>query len=200
MGLLDFDQVFRRMGRPLGRRLPALHPATGSLMADTRRELVMLSAELMGAQSYLGEFGLGTGSSRPTRGDRRLFRDLIEDADQPYLILDPRPGLRIVDFNDAYAAVSMTDRRRVAGGKLFEVFPDNPDNPDAEGVSNLYESLQRCAQTGRAHRMPVIRYDIQNPEGRFVKRHWQPVNTPIFDDKGHLVFLVHHVAGGAVEI
>lgn len=199
MGFLDFDRVFRQMGFPVRRRLCEPHAATGSLMAATHRELAILSADMMGAQSYLGEFGPGSGARGPARGDRRLFRDLIEDTARPFLILDPRPGLHIVDFNDAYAAVSMTDRRRVAGEKLFDVFPDNPDIPDADGVSNLYESLKRCAQTGRAHRMQLQRYDIQDPAGQFLKRHWRPVNTPIFDDKGRLVFLVHHV-GGAVEV
>lgn len=191
MGLLDF-RVFRRMGEPIGQRLPERQPASGSLMAATRRELAILAADIMGAQSYLGEFGPGAG--RFTRGERRLFRDLVEQADQPVLILDPRPGLHIVDFNDAYAAVSLIDRRRAVGGKLFDVFPDNPDMPDADGVANLYESLQRCAQSGRAHRMRVIRYDVCGPDGQFVKRHWRPVNSPIFDDTGRLAFLAHQVA------
>lgn len=194
MGLLDFGQVFRQMGSPV-RQLRELHAGPDCLMAATHRELAILSAEMMGAQSYLGEFGSGSGANGPAWGDRRLFRDLIEDNAQPILILDPRPGLHIVDCNEAYSAVSMTERRRIAGEKLFDVFPDNPDIPDADGVSNLYESLKRCAQTRRAHRMQVQRYDIQDRTGRFLKRHWRPVNTPIFDDKGRLVFLVHHVSG-----
>jgi hypothetical protein len=193
MGLLDFDRVFKQMGFSVRRPLGEPHAATDSLMAATHRELAILSADMMGVQSYLGQFGPGSGAQMRGRGDRRLFRNLIEDAVQPYLILDPRPGLHIVDMNDAYAAVSMTDRRGVAGDKLFDVFPDNPDLPDADGVSNLYESLKRCAQTGREHRMALQRYDIQDPTGRFLKRYWQPVNTPIFDDKGRLVFLAHHV-------
>ncbi|MDB5725216.1 MAG: diguanylate cyclase [Novosphingobium sp.] len=198
MGLLDFDRVFKQMGFPVRRPLGESHAATDSLMAATQRELAILSADMMGAQTYLGQFGPGSGAQTRGRGDRRLFRNLIEDAAQPFLILDPRPGLHIVDMNDAYAAVSLTDRRRVAGDKLFDVFPDNPDLPDADGVSNLYESLKRCAQSGREHRMALQRYDIQDPTGQFLKRHWLPVNTPIFDEKGRLVFLVNHV-GGAVE-
>jgi hypothetical protein len=198
MGLLDFDQVLRQMGFPVRRGLREPHAAPESLMASTHRELAILSADMMGAQSHLGQFGPGTGANGPARSDRRLFRNLIEDSKQPFLILDPRPGLHIVDFNDAYAAVSMTDRRRVAGEKLFDVFPENPDIPDADGVSNLYESLKRCAQSGQAHQMRLQRYDIKDASGRFLKRHWRPVNSPIFDEKGRLVFLVHHV-GGAVE-
>lgn len=199
MGLLVFDQMFRQMGFPVRRGLREPHLATESLMAATRRELALLSADMMGVQAHLGQFGSGTGANRPARSDRRLFRDLIEDSVKPFLILDPRPGLHIVDFNAAYAAVSMIDRRRVAGEKLFDVFPDNPDIPDADGITNLYESLKRCAQSGRTHRMQLQRYDIQDRSGQFLKRHWRPVNSPIFDEKGRLVFLVNHVAG-AVEV
>jgi PAS domain-containing protein len=197
--LVVLEQVLRKMGFPI---LPCASEASGgadSLMAATQREVAVLGAELMGAQSHIGQFGPGDGANRRTRGDRRLFRDLIENTAQPVLILDPRPGLHIVDVNDAYAAMTMTSRRRLAGSKLFDVFPDNPLDPAADGVSKLYESLRRCAQSGRSHRMPVIRYDIRNPAGEFVKRHWQPTNTPIFDDQGRLVFLANNV-GGAVEV
>src|ERR1700712_1981918 len=198
MGLLQFDQIFRQMGFPVRHPLREPNSSADSLMAATHRELATLNADMMGAQAYLGQFGRGSGAKGPVRGSRRLFRDLIDNAAQPILILDPRPGLHIVDFNDAYAAVSMTERSRVVGDKLFNVFPDNPELPDADGVSSLYESLRTCAQSGRAHRMAVIRYDIQDRAGQFVKRHWQPVKPPIFDARGRLVFLAHH-SGEAVE-
>ena len=85
------------------------------------------------------------------------------------------------------------------GEKLFDVFPDNPDVPNADGVSNLYESLKHCAQSGQAHRMQLQRFDIRDRTGKFVKRHWRPLNSPLGDEKGRLVFLVHRI-GGAAEV
>jgi len=41
--------------------------------------------------------------------------------------------------------------------------------------------------------MAVQRYDVRDPNGTFVERHWQPVNTPVHDHAGQLVFLLHHV-------
>jgi hypothetical protein len=41
--------------------------------------------------------------------------------------------------------------------------------------------------------MAIQRYDIRDPSGEFVERHWQPINTPIHDKNEHLVFLLHHV-------
>jgi hypothetical protein len=41
--------------------------------------------------------------------------------------------------------------------------------------------------------MAIQRYDIRDPDGQFVARHWLPINRPIHDAEGHLVFLLHHV-------
>ncbi|MDA9408175.1 hypothetical protein XH80_15985 [Bradyrhizobium sp. CCBAU 45384] len=109
------------------------------------------------------------------------------------MLLDPGPGLRIVDINPAYANATLTDRDSIVGRSLFEVFPDNPDEPLADGVSNLYASLRTVAQTGQPHAMAVQRYDIRDADGTFVERHWQPINSPIRDGDGRLAFLLHHV-------
>lgn len=41
--------------------------------------------------------------------------------------------------------------------------------------------------------MAVQRYDIRDASGTFLERYWQPINTPIHDAHGELVFLLHHV-------
>jgi PAS fold len=120
-------------------------------------------------------------------------RFTLEGADRLYLVMDPRPGLHVVDINNAYAAATMTTATGIAGRPMFEIFPDNPDEPLADGVCNLYASLATAADTGRPHTMPVQRYDIRDAGGKFVERHWQPVNTPLFDAEGNLAFLLHHV-------
>ncbi|WP_246208164.1 hypothetical protein [Bradyrhizobium rifense] len=49
------------------------------------------------------------------------------------MLLDPGPGLQIVDINAAYAKATLIVRESVLGRSLFEVFPDNPDDPHADG-------------------------------------------------------------------
>lgn len=188
MGFLDLDQVFTRIGHTDRRRVRGPRgAAVDSLVASTRRELAMLGANLMGAQAHLDQFVAGD-----SRGDRRLLRDTIENAAQSYMVIDPRPGLHIIDINDNYAEHTLTQRRKVAGEKLFDIFPDNPFDPDADGVGNLFESLQRTAQSGRPHEMAVQRYDVQDDWGGFVEKHWRCTNIPVFDEHGRLVFLLHH--------
>src|SRR5579871_6986839 len=69
------------------------------------------------------------------------FRTLFESAPGAYLVLTP--DLRIVAVTDAYLRATMTEREKIVGRSLFEVFPDNPDEVGATGVQNLKASLER---------------------------------------------------------
>lgn len=158
-----------------------------SLMAAARRDLARLDAVRTGIGGALAPSG-----DRSASDALRRFRDSFEAAAEPYLLLHPGPGLQIVDINDAYARATMTGRNSVAGQRLFDVFPDNPADPAADGVANIYESLRLAVETGRPHRPGIQRYDIRDPDGRFVERHWRPVNTPILDDTGRILYLLHH--------
>ncbi|WP_244623676.1 PAS domain-containing protein [Bradyrhizobium cosmicum] len=126
-------------------------------------------------------------------GLREQFLPDFNRSPQRYILLDPGPGLQIVDINVAYAKATLTDRGSVVGRSLFEVFPDNPDEPLADGVSNLYASLRTVAQTGRSHAMAVQRYDIRDTDRSFIERHWWPINSAIHHQDGRLAFLLHQV-------
>jgi len=122
------------------------------------------------------------------------FRALFETAPGLYLVLTP--DLTIVAVSDAYLRATMTRRDEILGRGLFEVFPDNPDDPGASGVRNLDASLDRV----RRHRVPdamaVQKYDIRRPDskgGGFEERFWSPVNSPVFDASGDLVYIIHRV-------
>lgn len=182
------EAVIRRFRMPGPAGAFGLPPDSvqGSLEA-TRRELTLLASDMMGAQSYLGQFD----EVRLSRAERRQLREMIETTGSPYMVIDPRPGLRIIDTTESYAAATLTDRYRTAGEKLFDTFPDNPDQQDANGVSNLYESIQKAAQSGQAHTMAVQRYDVRDETGLFVPRYWRPVNIPILDEAGRLLYILH---------
>lgn len=122
------------------------------------------------------------------------FRRLFESVPVSYLVLDP--DLVIVAVTDAYLAATMTRRADILGHGLFEIFPDNPDDLEATGEENLRASLERV----RIHRVPdtmaIQKYDIRRPEaegGGFEVRHWSPRNSPVLDEDGNLVYIVHRV-------
>jgi hypothetical protein len=48
--------------------------------------------------------------------------------------------------------------------------------------------------------MSVLRYDVRNADGVFVERHWRPVNTPLHNEDGRLIYLMHMVDEVTAEI
>ncbi|MBS0524091.1 MAG: PAS domain-containing protein [Proteobacteria bacterium] len=127
---------------------------------------------------------------------RRCIADFERDLSSSgrlVLLLDPGPGLPILEASATYVEATMTRRADLIGRNLFDVFPDNPADPGADGVANLYASLRIAAVSGKPHRMPVQRYDVRDSNGAFVERYWQPVNTPLMDSEGHVVALLHEV-------
>ena len=122
------------------------------------------------------------------------YRLLFETAPGPYLILTP--DLTIAAVNEAYLTATMTKREEIVGRGLFEVFPDNPDDPAATGVRNLRTSLDRVRERRAPDTMAVQKYDIRRPEsagGGFEERYWSPTNVPVFDARGKLMYIIHHV-------
>ena len=122
------------------------------------------------------------------------FRALFEGAPNLYLVLSP--DLTIVAVSDAYCRATLTERARIIGRHLFDVFPDNPDDPGATGVNNLRASLVRVLQFRRPDAMAVQKYDIRRPDsegGGFEERHWAPHNAPVLNEAGKVAWIIHRV-------
>jgi PAS domain-containing protein len=167
-----------------------------TLLLSAQRQLAVMSASSAGTDSVRARFA----KSWPKRSEIiNQVRPDFQESPHPYLVLDPGPGLNIVDINDAYARATFTAREDVVGKSLFDVFPDNPDDELADGVRNLYASLRAVAATGRPNAMRIQRYDVRDPTGRFVERYWQPINTPIHDDD-RLMYILHHVEDVTAEV
>jgi hypothetical protein len=76
------------------------------------------------------------------------FRRLFEGAPGLFLVLRPDPpDFTILGASDAYLRATLTEREKIIGRSLFEVFPDNPADPHATGTSNLRASLERVNRT-----------------------------------------------------
>jgi hypothetical protein len=170
---------------------PTLRRTLLTLLSSAKRELALLNSTITGADN------LPPGLRRNRTGDLgsvlKQLRPHFETSPHPYMLLDPGPGLKIIDINEAYARVTFTDRNAVVSKPLFEVFPDNPEIETADGVSNLYDSLRIVVQSGQPHAMTIQRYDVRDSGGQFVEKYWQPINTPVHDDNQRLICLLHHV-------
>ncbi|WP_153797854.1 PAS domain-containing sensor histidine kinase, partial [Foetidibacter luteolus] len=120
------------------------------------------------------------------------FKRIFEASPGLYLIL--RPDLQIVAVTDSYLKNTLTKRELITGRYLFEVFPDNPEDPHADGVKNLRASLERVLEYGLPDAMAIQKYDVPDPSGNgFVEKYWRPLNSPVFDDQGKVMYIMHQV-------
>jgi len=119
------------------------------------------------------------------------FKSLFESTPGCFLIL--LPDFTIHAVSDEYLSATMTKREEIIGRHLFDVFPDNPDDLTADGTDNLRASLNLILKNKEAHRMAVQKYDIRNPDGTFVVRYWSPLNKPVINHTGEVVYLIHSV-------
>jgi PAS domain S-box-containing protein len=120
------------------------------------------------------------------------FRSLFDASPTPFLVVAP-PEWLVVAVNDSRLAVTGGTREEQVGQRLFDLFPDDPNDPEASGVKNLTASFERVAATGKADKMPVQRYDMQDANGRFIERWWSPLNTPVLDGQGNVILIMHRV-------
>jgi signal transduction histidine kinase/ActR/RegA family two-component response regulator len=124
------------------------------------------------------------------------FRVLFEASPALLLVLAPDSQFTILGATDAYLRATLTQREKVVGRALFDVFPDNPDDPNATGTASLHASLQRVLRDRRSDTMAVQKYDIRRPEsegGGFEERFWSPVNTPVLATDGSCRYIIHRV-------
>ena len=125
---------------------------------------------------------------------RRIEADPVFQATaSPYLVVDRDLMMRAM--NPAYLAATGRERGELLEQYIFDVFPDNPRLPDADGVQNLNASLETVLRSNRRHLMSIQRYDIPAPADRedFVLKYWSPVNSPVRDERGHVVGVLVHV-------
>jgi hypothetical protein len=165
------------------------------LIAGCERDLAMLDADVWGAlpTAALAAFGAGFAAGLEGALDRREIARALDACADPALLIDPGPGLHIIDLNQAFCDAAMVEAARAVGERLFAAFPENPDDPGSDGIVNLYASLRRAAATGKPHAMSEQRYDLRDAAGRFVERRWRMQNIPIFAKSGRLLYLLHQV-------
>ncbi|HXU28479.1 MAG TPA: PAS domain-containing protein, partial [Bacteroidia bacterium] len=125
------------------------------------------------------------------------FKALFEAVPGLFLILKPNsPHFTILGASNAYLYATMTEREKIIGHDLFEVFPDNPDDHTATGTSNLRKSLESVLKNKVAHKMNLQKYDIQRPEsegGGFEERYWSPFNSPVLNENNEIEYIIHRV-------
>ncbi|MBF6639879.1 PAS domain-containing protein [Flavobacterium sp. J49] len=117
------------------------------------------------------------------------YQKLFENLQGLYLIISI--DFTIIEVSKSYAQATMTQHDKIIGEKLFDVFPDNPQDGTADGVANLRNSLRFVIKNKVPHTMAVQKYDIRKPDGSFEVRYWSPVNKPVLDENGTVLYIIH---------
>ncbi|AHL73606.1 histidine kinase [Stutzerimonas stutzeri] len=113
-----------------------------------------------------------------------------------HLILAPDPDFTILAASDAQLRATNTRREQSVGRPVFDVFRKNPDDPTEFGTGALRASLERVLRTRSPDGMAITKYDIPRPEsegGGFEVRYWRPLNVPVLDDRGDVLYIIHQV-------
>lgn len=122
----------------------------------------------------------------------------FESVPDLYLILSPT--LHILTASDTFLATTYTERSKIVGRYLFDVFPDNPENDNVESVNSLKDSLKQVIASKTPQSLSLQRYDMPMPKslgGGFVIKYWNALNTPVFDEDEDLLYIIHKVTAYA---
>ena len=104
------------------------------------------------------------------------------------LVLDP--AFIIVAQNEEHARATLTEGGRIVGQHVFAAFPDNPDHSAATGVSLVRASLLKVMKTRAPDHLPMVRYDVESPEGPFLTRYWSVTNVPLLGADGYVEWIL----------
>jgi AmiR/NasT family two-component response regulator len=118
---------------------------------------------------------------------------MFETTRSSYLVVDRDLCIRAV--NPAYEEATCRARAELLARPMFDAFPPNPVDPTDDGASQLQASFETVFSQGTRHYMGLQRYDIPDPSepGMFRYKVWAPVNSPIRDELGRTVAVLHHV-------
>ncbi|WP_290794867.1 PAS domain S-box protein [Flavihumibacter sp. UBA7668] len=125
-----------------------------------------------------------------------LFESVFAAITNPCLLLEPDvPNFQIITANQAYLDITGTKLEDIQNRSFFEAFPLNPAEMEADGVPNLRQSLTDVITTGSVQYMHQQKYDlpIRSSTTAFELRYWDVVNSPVRNEQGELIALLHTV-------
>lgn len=102
------------------------------------------------------------------------------------------PNYTILDVNNAYLNTTNTKRELILNRPVFEAFPDNPRDPASANVALSAYSFSQAIKNKLPHTTSNYRYDLPVPgTDQFEERYWTTTNTPILDDGGEVMLILH---------
>lgn len=120
------------------------------------------------------------------------FSQFFDASPNAYIILSR--DLVVVDVNKAFCTVTGHGREEI-GKYLLDAFPIAPHSTN-DAIVALKASLDNVVRHGCTETFSALPYDLRldvTDGAPFVRRVWNVTNTPLFDEDGHVVFVLGHV-------
>jgi PAS domain S-box-containing protein len=116
------------------------------------------------------------------------YQAIFNQSPALMVLLDTK--FNILSVSDAFLNTSKTSREKVIGQYLFDVFPDNPDEHNFEGGNIIRASLNSVLKNKIPDTLPILKYDIPNLEGGFIKKYWKICHSPVFDEFNEVKYIM----------
>lgn len=127
----------------------------------------------------------------PSVKNKINFEVLFESLPGLFLIL--LPDLTIAAASELFLNATGIIRNAIVGKQLFEVFPENPDDNSVNGIFFLRESLNHVLKMKAEHTMLLQKRTVFNKDGSFDIKYWQPVNKPVLNNNGEIIYIIHSI-------
>jgi len=183
-----------------GRGTQPEHPAAGpaEITANTERTLNVTTGGSLG-EAPPGATAPGSGAITAPGQDRPEpdFRTLFESAPGSYLVLDRE--LVIVAASEAFLREAAASRADIVGQGMLDVFPGGSacfGGAMPSGAAEFRASVDRVCRDRVPDTMAAAKHEVSLPEaggGGTEIRYFSRVNTPVFDTRGELAYIIHQI-------
>ena len=129
--------------------------------------------------------------SSETRHTETGFRAAFEAMPGNSALVSADNHFTIVAVTEAYVKTSGIPRSELEGKGIFDTFVPDPANPESSGEEQLKASFLRIINGLEQDQLPVQRYDVLKPDGKFAERYWRATNRPVKDSAGQLLYILH---------
>jgi len=125
------------------------------------------------------------------------FQVLFEAMPGSFLVLKPdTPRYTILGASNTYLKTTRTERNKIYGCSLFDVFPDRQNGNASDTTNNLRRSLDLTLQNKIPDSLILQKYHLQRPVsegGGCEERYWNQLNTPVLNENQEVIYVIHRL-------
>lgn len=158
-----------------------------SLVRHYRKEMTLLDAGEYGAFGALRHESNTEGDGNCVDPAELVDHDI--QMDLPTIILDPRPGLKILFINKAFTRETGLSRGKLLGRPVYDAFPENPKALEYECITNTFDAVNHVSRLKTPQTLTHQRYDFCNSKGIFTECYWRMEFRPLLGSNDEVVFI-----------